>query len=467
MYSSEVLTKVFGYFLIVAMARALDKAEFGMFGFVLSAAYLGLVLMDYGLSGLFVRDVARERSLEKSYLNSILGIKLFLGVAVLIAMVMAVRFLGYLPVVQSSMAVLGLGMVFLSFSTVFNAVFVVHESRHFEAAAKIFEKLVTVGFGVFLIFKGYGILAVCFAYMLGHLAGLLISGLVVKVKYQDYSPAFDSQKSLALLRKSTPWAIFIILSVLWFRVDTVMLSLMKGDVAVGVYSSVYHMVESLTFISIAYLGTISPLFAAYYKNSKERYRQLYYDSLKFLLLVSLPIFVGVLFLSERFIVLLYTEKYIEGALTLTLLSCGLVFLFLTSLHAHLLVSMQKESLYGWLVLVILLLNIICNLILIPRFSYEGAAATTLFVEIVAVFLTFIYVRRLFRLSRIAAIVFRIVAANIILAGTVFLLRDLNLLLTVSLSFFAYALAVVVFRIVSLNDFARLYWQVRGQGDAKP
>ena len=113
-----------------------------------------------------------------------------------------------------------------------------------------------------------------------------------------------------------------------------------------------------------------------YKNSNDLLKLSYEKSIKYLLLISLPISVGVLIYASDIINLIYGKGYISATIIIQVLIFTIPFLFINGSSGLLLNSSHREvsntKIYGTAVLV----NVILNLFLIPHYNELGAAIAT-------------------------------------------------------------------------------------------
>lgn len=173
-----------------------------------------------------------------------------------------------------------------------------------------------------------------------------------------------------------------IASSIYLNSDIVMLGFMKGDVSVGLYSTgvkiyriLLHLIEAVNVVAFPRIS----------RRGKENYSWLYQLDL----CVLFPIAVGVITVREELILLFVGEEYIPVIHTLVLIG---IILFLSTVNNCLanqfVLPNQEDRRYLLATTLGCVFNIILNFLLIPRFSYDGAAIATIVAELI-VFLCFI------------------------------------------------------------------------------
>src|SRR3989338_1273769 len=106
--------------------------------------------------------------------------------------------------------------------------------------------------------------------------------------------------------------------------------------------------------------------------------------------IALTKTIGIFLLSERFILLFFGNEFYNSIIILKILAVALLFMFILRPFSRTLIVINKQKLNASIVFSIMILNIILNLILIPIFSYVGAAITILICEMVFFFSTYYY-----------------------------------------------------------------------------
>jgi O-antigen/teichoic acid export membrane protein len=107
----------------------------------------------------------------------------------------------------------------------------------------------------------------------------------------------------------------------------------------------------------------------------------YEQSLKFLYILGVPLAVIMFVLSERLVVLCFGASYREAAAALQLLAPAVVFLLPTSVYGYVFTALGRQRVYMGCVASALIVNTVLDLLLIPFYSYQGAAIATLAAEI--------------------------------------------------------------------------------------
>lgn len=170
---------------------------------------------------------------------------------------------------------------------------------------------------------------------------------------------------------------------IYINLDKVMLGLMSGSIAVGLYTAANKMINVILAL-VTSLGTVLLPRMSYYveKDAKSETTNLIRKSIDFILMISIPASLGVFLLAEPIIMIFAGTKYTAAVMTIKILSPIIIAIALSNLIGiQILISHGKEKLTFFSTLIGAVINLVLNLLLIPRFQQNGAAISTLIAEL--------------------------------------------------------------------------------------
>jgi O-antigen/teichoic acid export membrane protein len=160
-----------------------------------------------------------------------------------------------------------------------------------------------------------------------------------------------------------------------------MLEVMKGEKAVGIYSAGYKLIEFLSIIPGTVTIAALPGLSADFSKNIEAFRLSLVRTIA-MLGISGAVIGSLLYgFSRQVILLLYGPLFSDSALSLRILSMVVFFIFVNGYFAYVAIATNNERAVAIILIIATLLNIICNYYLISRYSHVGAALSTLFSEI--------------------------------------------------------------------------------------
>jgi O-antigen/teichoic acid export membrane protein len=165
---------------------------------------------------------------------------------------------------------------------------------------------------------------------------------------------------------------------LFFKIDALLLPGLAGQVAAGTYAAAYKVSEGASVFSSSFTLALFP------RLSRERDLSTAYRlALRVLLQLALPLAAGIALLSGPIIQVVGGREYLpDSAVALTILICYLPLSYVNGLTQYVLIAAGKQRMLTGAFAAALIFNLAANLVLIPRFSYVGAAWVTVASELV-------------------------------------------------------------------------------------
>lgn len=443
---AEVVVKAAQFFIFVYIARQLGNAVFGRFNFAYSFSLIAVIFIDIGINYMIIREISIKKELLNKFISNSLMIKTALGIAVFILSAIALNLLSY-PKETRVLVYLLLLYMFLRSNTEFLfSVFKAFQRMHYEALIKIMGVALILVFGIGGLMFTKDIVIFGLIYALIEFFVFLAALAVVMKRFIKIKMEFDFSFSKNIIRLASPFTLSMIFAGVYFYIDTVMLSLMKGDVPVGIYSAAYNITLALLFIPGMYTFAIYPILSGSYLKDRKQVTFIYERSFKYLYILGLPLSIGLFVIARNAILFMYGQNYSQSIIALKILAGFIVFKFLSYLIGTVLsaINKQKFRMYGQGISA--LLNLSLNLILIPRFSFIGAGIATLTSEIFLFVFTFIFVSKYFHSFSALKILYKPLIASVIMALAIIFLKInmFALIITGAAIYFAILVLLKVF-----------------------
>ena len=208
----------------------------------------GIVIANFGLDTLMVREVSRDNTLGTTYLTSILAFKLILSVIVISGVYVFFKLLIHDQTTIKLLAIFSIIICLNAISQSFWYFCDAFQKFQLHASLWAISNLFKLPAVWFIISFSENLYAVIYALVLTEIISLVFSGMWVRYYFGAFLKDLSLAFTLQLLKKAWPFAIIFILSALYFRIDMIMLEIMKGDKAVGIYSAAYKLIEFLNII---------------------------------------------------------------------------------------------------------------------------------------------------------------------------------------------------------------------------
>ncbi|MFH1171097.1 MAG: flippase [bacterium] len=442
-------------------------------GYYLSAIAVTTVLgffIDLNFSQALIRETAKKPEKTNEYLNAAVTIKCFTAVLAYAVALLYVHLFHLPAIVQSLVVITGLIMILDSLTLSFYSIFRGHQKLQYEAIGTIVNKIIVTTFGVIGLRLGYGVHLLVLAILAGSAFNLVYVGILLFRKLQ-WRPrlrgVYDDVRYLAKI--VVPWfALGGIFVTIYGYIDQVLLSNpllvgARGASYLSWYGTAYKLTFAFQFLPAAVVAAFFPAMSAYFISDKEKLKTTFERSLSYLLILSVPLSLGIYTLADRIILSLYTRAYTASIFPLQILILSIVFIFLNYPVGYLLNAADRQRRNTIHVGIAMVVNILLNLFLIPRFTFVGAAISSTISSVLLVTLGLIVAKRIvaFRSWPLLVTALKtVVAAGTMAVGLWYLKHRSGLFTLIPLAVLWYFVVLLLLRGIRISDGVSLYQSVK-------
>jgi O-antigen/teichoic acid export membrane protein len=451
LFVSQIITYIMGFFITMYSARYLGAEGFGIISLALAITGILVVFTDLGLGTLTVREVARDKSLVDKYTSNVAVIKLLLAFFTFILTAVIVYLFGYADEIKLVVYIITGSTLVNALSGIFYPIFQSYEKMEFQSIANVLNSSIMLIGTFFVIFYNLGIYSFATLYLASN---IVVFFFIVSVYIREFnSPSFNVDFAFwkPTLMMALPLSLVSIFSLIAYRVDTILLSLLKGSMVVGWYSASYRLMEIFLFLPGVFATAVFPVFSSLHLSSHEALKLSYQKSFKYLALLSIPVSVGTTVLAPEIVLLIYKSAFTPSIIILQILIWAIPITFLNYIFGTILPAMNRQNMLLKVTFMAMILNIALNLVFIPTYSYVGAAVVTVFTELFIFILCLLILSRTFSKVRIQEVFFKPVVASLIML--LFLLYfKTNLFLEIALGAIIYFIVLIAIRTFQDDDW---------------
>lgn len=383
LFLAQSLTRIIGFFYTIFLARNLGVGDFGLFS--VGLAYFSIIssLADFGFNRFLIREVAKEQSRKWEIIWNILMLRLTL-ISVFFAIFSIILYLLDTDKMRVSIILLSsLAVLPQTIAVTFDGLFIALKKLQFSAISVFISSISTVVIGLLLLTKGFGLFGAINALILGQIIYVLILLYFVYRKHGLSLGIVTTSIIKKALLGSLPYGLLAVLGLLYFRIDTVMLSYMRGNFETGIYAAGYKFLEALIFIPNALTFALFPAFAKLHEENPKKIKSLLSKSIKLTFFLGLFVTISY-FLILPFIIEIFLPKFIQSIGVIKILSLSIPFIFVYVPASTVLISTEKYLKQVILFSVIpLTFNVLFNLVFIPHYGFLAAAYITVASDIVS------------------------------------------------------------------------------------
>jgi len=435
---AKVITTLLSLVLIAALTRYLGVSGYGEYTTIFAYTQFFAVFSDFGFFWFFLREISKPEANTEKIASNVLTFRTLVAIGIFTAGFLLGLFIPQYHDIRYGIGIIAGAAFWMSLNGTYVGIFQSKLRMDKAALTDIIGRLVILGIVLFQIKAGVNLTQILWAYFLGNFANFAINALLGRM-YVKIRPAFDTKYWKYIFWECLPISIVSILSVIYFKIDTVILSLLKSSTDVGIYGPPYKVLEILILFPAIFMGNVFPIFVRYFYSKDERIKSAYQRSFDFLLIAAVPIVVGVVFTAKRIIQIIAGGEFVQAhtippvfglpatsatALQILIIAVGIS--FISHIFGYMVIAIGKQTKLIWPNAAMVVFNIGMNLLLIPKISYIGAAIVTVLTEILVVASYYFVMRQNIELRLRFSIVWKVVLSGILLAVTLKYLSFLSL-----------------------------------------
>jgi O-antigen/teichoic acid export membrane protein len=373
---------------VIASARVLGETAFGRFVFASTVTALLALGTDLGLGVWTTRALARRPDDSVQVIRVGLALRGLASLPYGLA-VAAVSMLVVQGEARDAIVLLGFAALINAFVDHFGAILRGYERFADEARLNGTRALLTVVAGIAALAVGRSLAAVCGGLAAASL-GSCLYGLGTLVRLHPVRgrsvraglvrlATVDRALAGSALAQSLPIWLAGLLSMLYFKVDTVFLRSLAGDAELGAYGAAFKLFEGAMILPCVVLAVTFPQLARAHEDPVVQRRLEWHVGM---LLLGLGLSVGVvcLLVGGPLVRVVFGLGFGRAVASLRVLALGLPLLYLNYGLTHFLVARDMGRRNLWLAVTMLALNVALDVALIPRGSGPGAAWATVLTE---------------------------------------------------------------------------------------
>ena len=438
----QVSGKILGALISVTIVKLITNfLSVGGYGQYVSVyeflAFFGIIA-DLGLFTIAVREMAKDEKRMNFIIGNILSLRTILATS---AMLLAIGVAFLIPQYDGTYIPMGIAIasmaVFFSilYGTV-SSVLQVHLKMQYPTLGLLVGKVISVGYMIYVILYTFSepsaeaFYQLLWAGVAGNFVMFLIT-LFYARRYAKIRFRFDWDYWKDTLWKALPYGLALILNMVYFRIDSILLLLLRGAEDVGLYGVPMKILDILSVIPIYFMNSVLPVLTRRLKEAPEKAMSVVQHSFDFLVAMVMPIVVGAQVLAYPLIFIISSPEFLsrveEGFygsdVALRILVFAMLFAFISALFTFTLIAIGYQGKLLYISAAGALFNIVGNLLVIPTWGFRGAAITSILSEMIIVVLAALMLRKYFpyRLKWGPAI--KITFSALIMGLVVWALRD--------------------------------------------
>ncbi|OGF22498.1 hypothetical protein A2Y83_05540 [Candidatus Falkowbacteria bacterium RBG_13_39_14] len=462
---ANILQKIIAFFYVAIISRIIGPSNLGIYTYALSFTSIFGIFIDIGFEKVLIRETAKNKEKAQDFFSNILGIKLPLSFLTLVIIFLITYFQNYPPLTKGLIYISAFLMSLDSFNLSIECVLRGFQNLKYESISVVVCQIATfiIGAAGILINKN-NLKILIIALLIGSLWRFLFALTILVKKYNIYPKLNYNRDILKFLFKiSFPFAIAGVFLKVYSYADSVLLFNLAGEKAAGLYGLPYRAVTAFQFIPMAFMAALFPALSFFYISSKESLKKTFEIALIYLSIICLPIIFGVAVLAKEIMIRFFGPSFLPSVFALQILISNLLFIFLDFPAGTVLNACDREKVNTVLMGFAMVINIISNLILIPRYTFIGASISmiisTLFLVTFRTYYSYKIVN--FDLAYVFKKIVKALIAASVMGGAVWYLKSfINFYLVIILGAIIYPVVLFLIKGIEKNDIKLVYDSIR-------
>lgn len=378
--------------------------EYGFYYSLLNFTYLFNILLDFGINNYTTKNVAQYPEIIPKYLGKVMSLRIILFLVYTVVSLGIGYIIGY---DSRAFSILG----FLIFNQ-FLITLIAYVRSHFagmlffktDAFISVLDRIFLIVFCGLLLFGPWAVDVFRIEWFVWIQTGCYFLTFVFafyllirqtgKLKMKFHKPF-----SYSILRQSLPYAVLILLMMIYTRTDSVMLERIhiNGKYEAGVYAKGFRLLDASFMFGMIFANLLFPIFSKMIK-AKESIDQLLKMSGKLLVWSSIALAIFCFWNSKTILSWIYTADINESNLPFQLLMFTYIGISMTFIYGTLLTAKGNLKQLNILSGIGIALNVALNFFLIPTYGATGAAIATLITQLLVAIAQAFLVYKDFQLS---------------------------------------------------------------------
>ena len=378
MFVSNIAIAALGALALRLMTHRLGPDSYGVF--VTAGTFVSTweLLTDLGINALAGRELARNPNNAEKILGYNLGLRLSLS-AMLIPIVWVVGDVVY----SGSPSDIRFGIVVVAITVPFDAIravslgyYVASISNHWVAAVNLLQQVLWVSGLATALALGAGVKGCFYAYLGSMVIVASVAYSIVRRRV-PFRPRFSTINWVRIIRQSISIGVIGIINYAYLKADIILLSLMTSVYQVALYGVAYAIINFFLFIPGAFMTSVLPVMT---RSRADELKSVVEWAVSYMGAASCLVVAGIICLGSPVIHLLAGSRFAYAATPLSILAVSIVFSAQNNVFGYASFSRNRHQKLLYVSLASLVLNVVLNVLAIPRWGVKGSAGATVISE---------------------------------------------------------------------------------------
>ncbi len=449
--ASRITALIMLFFAYTLLFRYLGPTVSGQHQFVLSFVTVFGVVIDLGIQQYITKKISEDPENAKKYFQNFFAVEFLLCILVFFAIIGTAKLMGLTGSVFGAIAVAGFGTALNGLTYPFLSTMSAFQNLRKVALVNFLSSLTNAIFIFSTVFFHRGIVFL--------VANQVIFAIISIILYYNFVKAHvpkpDLLKAIGsldydlvkkILKAALPFALLVGFSTIYNRLDVLLITKLLGFTETGLYTAAYKFFDLVSFFPAVVSHALYPIFTGLIaKGESLQAKTIFEKYFRFMFAIALPMGVAGSLLAPKIMHLLAGSAFAESAGVLAILVWASVMLFIYIIANSIVIS-QLTKFAVTITFTNIFINLIGNLILLPRIGIRGAAIMTVISESIQGIFYFYFVYKKIVKFSVVRFLWQPIVGSLIMGVGLYFIRDMNLIIS------AFVGGVVYLFVLSLTGF---------------
>jgi len=436
--AGRVFMAILSIFIVKIITTYLGLEGYGKYAAVYEfLAFFGIAA-DLGLFTIAVREMAKEddRSKKDSIFANILTLRMTLCVIIMTCATFAAYLIPQYRDIHFGIVIASVAVFLSILQSSLSSILQLNLKMHYAALAQVLGKMSSLFYMIVVVFFWYkepvdaSFYHLIFAGVIGNFVLVLVTFFAAR-RYGRIRFGRDWPYIKQILLRALPYGTALVLNMIYFRVGSIMLLMMKGPTEVGVYGVPMRVLEILSLVPVFFMNSVLPILTRHIKNQSSRVVDILKYSFDFLFMAAVPMVIGTFVLAYQIIFVISSPEFLsrldEGFygsdMVLKLLMVGMTVAFMNSLFIYTLIATNYQNKLLWINGCCAVFNIAMNFFMIPQLGARGAAVTSIATETLLLLLAYLVARKHIKFTFSFKTIWKVLFSGAVMGVCVWALKD--------------------------------------------
>ena len=373
----QLVRILFVLIVTIYIARFLGPSDFGILSYVITISSFVVIVGRLGMDSISIREFSIKKKDHEKLLGTVFWTMFFGGLFAYLIIMFIIWSALDSNELKIYCSILSCSVFFTSFLCI-EYFFQSHIKAKISSITKILSLSIVFLYKIYLIIINANLSAFIIAYLLDSvIISIFLLSIYLNIQNINFFKYFNLIIARKIIKSATPLFLSAIATIIFTRIDQIMIQSMLSMKEVGIYSIAVRIFESWILLPVIISTSILPIIVKYQLKNKILYHKFLTKIMSYLVWSCILFSIITYFFGKSVIIIVFGFEYLNSAAVLNILVWASIFSSMGSISTRYFIVEKIENKIFIRTFMGAIINIILNFILIKKFGINGAAISTL------------------------------------------------------------------------------------------